>query len=154
MGRGLYRRRGAPRSRRQGLAEVHRRVPRGQSFCCGPFAFTGSQPEPPRGLSGDRQKGGEARVEKSPLRPVSLSGSALGGRRGVARRGPIFRARLQRGQDRADCLRFRNTVGSDVAVEALREYERTHPKRLEAVCRAAEVNRVTWVMRRYSEAVG
>jgi hypothetical protein len=54
----------------------------------------------------------------------------------------------------ADCFKFRNKIGTDVAVEALREFRRAHPKRLEAVWRSAEVDRVTRVIRPYLEAVG
>ena len=54
----------------------------------------------------------------------------------------------------ADCFKFRNKIGIDVAVEALREYRRAHPKRLEELWRFAEVDRVTRVIRPYLEAVG
>ena len=54
----------------------------------------------------------------------------------------------------ADCFKFRNKIGTDVAVEALREYRRLHPKQLEAVWRCAEVDRVTQVIRPYLEAIG
>ncbi len=53
----------------------------------------------------------------------------------------------------ADCFKFRNKIGTDVAVEALREYRRAHKKRLEAVWRMAEVDRVTQILRPYLEAI-
>jgi len=54
----------------------------------------------------------------------------------------------------ADCFKFRNKIGTDVAVEALRAYRRAHPKRLDAVWRSAQVDRVTHVIRPYLEALG
>lgn len=53
----------------------------------------------------------------------------------------------------ADCFKFRNKIGTDVAVEALRAYRRAHPERLEALWRFAEVDRVTRAMRPYLEAI-
>lgn len=54
----------------------------------------------------------------------------------------------------ADRFKFRNKIGTGVPVEALREYRRAHAKRIDAVWRAAEVDRVTQVMRPNSEAIG
>jgi predicted transcriptional regulator of viral defense system len=53
----------------------------------------------------------------------------------------------------ADCFKFRNKVGLDVALEALREAR--HAKRVSAddLWRYAKINRVTNVMRPYLEAV-
>ena len=53
----------------------------------------------------------------------------------------------------ADCFKFRNKIGTDVAVDALRDYRRLHPKRLEAVWRFAEVDRVARVLRPYLESL-
>ena len=49
----------------------------------------------------------------------------------------------------ADCFKFRNKIGTDVAVEALRKYRRLHPKGLEAVWRFAHVDRMTKDLRTY-----
>ncbi len=54
----------------------------------------------------------------------------------------------------ADCFKFRNKVGLDVAVEALRDYRRLHPKRLGALSRFAAADRVARVIRPYLEALG
>jgi hypothetical protein len=53
----------------------------------------------------------------------------------------------------ADCFKFRNKIGTDVAVEALRDFRRRFPKQLEAVWRFAVVDRVAQVMRPYLEAL-
>jgi hypothetical protein len=54
----------------------------------------------------------------------------------------------------ADCFKFRNKIGLDVAVEAVRDFRRKHPKSLNALWRFAEVDRVTRVIRPYLEALG
>jgi predicted transcriptional regulator of viral defense system len=155
VGRGLYRRPGALRSERQDLAEVARRVPGGVVCLLSALRFHGLTTQNPFEvwLAIDR-KAWRPRVEHPPLRLVYLSGSALGEGveehevdRTVVR---VFSA----ARTVADCFKFRNKIGTDVAVEALREFRRAHPKHLDAVWRAAEVGRVTQVMRPYLEAIG
>lgn len=53
----------------------------------------------------------------------------------------------------ADCFKFRNKVGLDVALEALREARRAKKASADDLWRYAKINRVTNVMRPYLEAV-
>ena len=53
----------------------------------------------------------------------------------------------------ADCFKFRNKIGLDVALEALRDYRRNHRTGLDDLWRFAEVCRVTTVIRPYLEAL-
>jgi predicted transcriptional regulator of viral defense system len=53
----------------------------------------------------------------------------------------------------ADCFKFRNKIGLDVAVEAVRDFRRMHPKSLNALWRFAQVDRVGSVIRPYLEAL-
>jgi hypothetical protein len=46
-----------------------------------------------------------------------------------------------------DCLRYRNKIGLDVALEALRDAFRARRPRIDDIVRAAEVCRVSSVMR-------
>lgn len=52
----------------------------------------------------------------------------------------------------ADCFKFRNKIGLDVALEALREYRR-QKRGLDELQRLARVCRVERVMRPYLEAM-
>ncbi len=52
-----------------------------------------------------------------------------------------------------DCFKFRNKVGMDVAVEALRAYLRRRGSSVDALLSYADVNRVRGVMMSYIEAV-
>ena len=52
----------------------------------------------------------------------------------------------------ADCFKYRNKIGLDVALEALREYRRSR-RSVDDLTRAAQVVRVANVMRPYLEAV-
>ncbi len=53
----------------------------------------------------------------------------------------------------ADCFKFRNKIGLDVALEALRESRRAKKVSADELWRFAKINRVTNVMRPYLEAV-
>ena len=53
----------------------------------------------------------------------------------------------------ADCFKFRNKIGLDVALEALREARRAKQASADELWRYAKINRVTNVMRPYLEAV-
>jgi predicted transcriptional regulator of viral defense system len=53
----------------------------------------------------------------------------------------------------ADCFKFRNKIGLDVALEALREARRSRKFSADDLWRYARINRVANVMRPYLEAV-
>ena len=52
----------------------------------------------------------------------------------------------------ADCFRFRNKIGLDVATEALREFRRLHRGRMDELWRSAQICRVAKVMQPYLDA--
>lgn len=53
----------------------------------------------------------------------------------------------------ADCFKFRNKIGLDVTLEALRDYRRKHRSGMDDLWRFAKICRVTAVMRPYLEAL-
>jgi len=52
----------------------------------------------------------------------------------------------------AECFKFRNKIGLDVALEALRDYRRRYRAGLDEIWRFAKLCRVTGVMRPYLES--
>ena len=54
----------------------------------------------------------------------------------------------------ADCFKYRNKIGVDVAVEALRDYRRSRGFDADALWRSAKACRVSEVIRPYAEAIG
>ena len=54
----------------------------------------------------------------------------------------------------ADCFKFRNAIGSNVAAEALRDFLRDHGKQRSELWEMAKACRVTSVIRPYLEALG
>jgi hypothetical protein len=53
----------------------------------------------------------------------------------------------------ADCFKYRNKIGIDVAVEALRDFTRKHRGGANELARHARVCRVTRVMQPYLDAI-
>lgn len=53
----------------------------------------------------------------------------------------------------ADCFKYRNKVGIDVAVEALRDFSRKHRGRADELARFARICRVSRVMQPYLDAI-
>ncbi|MBI5438457.1 MAG: type IV toxin-antitoxin system AbiEi family antitoxin domain-containing protein [Nitrosomonadales bacterium] len=93
------------------------------------------------------------RLDYPPLRTVRFSDDALAA--GVETR-RIDGAKVQVtsvSKTVADCFKFRNKIGLDVALEALREARRANKASADELWRYAKINRVTNVMRPYLEAV-
>jgi predicted transcriptional regulator of viral defense system len=93
------------------------------------------------------------RLDYPPLRTVRFSEAAL--KAGVeTRRVDGTQVRVTSvAKTIADCFKFRNKIGLDVALEALREARRTKKANADELWRYAKIDRVTNVMRPYLEAV-
>ena len=93
------------------------------------------------------------RLDYPPLRTVRFSAAALAA--GVETHrvdGTAVRV-TSVAKTVADCFKFRNKIGLDVALEALREARREKKATADELWRYAKINRVTNVMRPYLEAV-
>jgi predicted transcriptional regulator of viral defense system len=93
------------------------------------------------------------RMDYPPLRIVRFSEASLG--YGVERRkveGTLLQV-TSVAKTVADCFKFRNKIGLDVALEALREARRDRKASFDELWRAAQVDRVANVMRPYLETV-
>jgi len=155
VGRGLYGLPGASHTERQHLVETARRVPGGVVCLLSALRFHGLTTQNPFEVwMAIGHKTWRPRVEHPPLRLIYLSGPAL--REGVEEHdtGGVTVRVFSAAKTVADCFKFRNKIGLDVAIEALRDYRRLYPKRLEAVWRFAEADRVTRVIQPYLEAGG
>jgi predicted transcriptional regulator of viral defense system len=97
-------------------------------------------------------KARKPKVADPPLRIVRFSERAL--REGVETRsieGVKVRVTTP-ARTVVDCFKYRNKIGLDVALEALREYRRAR-RLIDDLTRAAQIVRVTNVMRPYLESV-
>lgn len=152
VGRGLYTLPDAPRTERQDLAEAARRVPNGVVCLLSALRFHGLTTQNPFEvwMAIDR-KAWRPKIAHPPLRLVYLSGPTL--ETGVEEHdvGGVTVRVFSAAKTVADCFKFRNKIGTDVAIEALRDHHRKQPKQLEAVWRFAKIDRVTRVMQPYLE---
>lgn len=154
VGRGLYSLPAASVDARRSLAEVALRAPRGV-ICLlsalrvhelgtqAPFEIWLALPQ---GVNPPRHAGPSLRV-------VRMSGPAMS--EGIETRSidgvkvPIFSA----AKTVADCFKFRNKVGLDVALEALRDAWQGRKIKMDDLWHYAQVNRVGRIMRPYIEAL-
>ena len=92
------------------------------------------------------------RLTYPPLRTMRFADAALAGVETRKIDGVTVRV-TGVAQTVADCFKFRNKIGLDVALEALREARRARKASATDLWRYAKLNRVTNVMRPYLEAV-
>jgi predicted transcriptional regulator of viral defense system len=154
LGRSLY----APATFAPGehhtLAEVAKRVPRGIVCLLTALRFHGIGTQHPREvwLAIDR-RAGIPRLDVAAVRVVRVSGAALTA--GIDEhdvQGVIVRV-TSPARTVVDSFRFRNKIGVDVAVEALRDYRRLRKGTADELWRQADQLRMTRVMRPYWDAI-
>ncbi len=92
-------------------------------------------------------------LQHPPIRIFRFSGRSMTD--GIENR-PIDRFQLQvfcAEKTLADCFKFRNKIGLDVAIEALRLYRNRQRINVSELFRYAEINRVARIMRPYLESL-
>jgi predicted transcriptional regulator of viral defense system len=155
LGRGLYVGSNAQLSEHHELAEAAKRVPHAVVCLLSALQFHRLTTQAPREVwIAIGQKARRARVERPRLRIVHFSGSALSA--GIEQHeieGVSVRI-YSPAKTVADCFKFRNKIGTDVALEALRDYRRTHKGTSDDLWRFAKICRVANVMRPYLESIG
>lgn len=154
VGRGLYTLVGVEAGENHSLAEIGKRVPQGTVCLLSALRFHGLTTQQPHEtwLALD----GRARSPKTDslaLRIVRFTGSALSeGREEHVIEGVPVKI-YNPAKTVADCFKFRNKIGLDVALEALRETWRARRCGMSELMRYARVCRVANVMRPYLESL-
>ncbi len=154
VGRGLYGLPGREVSAHGSLAEVARRVPKGVVCLLSALRFHGLTTQAPFEVwLAIENKSHAPKLDYPPLRIVRFSGAALTD--GVEEHvvdGVTVRV-TSVAKTVVDCFKYRNKIGLDVAMEALREA--WHEKRMTSddIWRYAKVCRVANVMRPYLESL-
>lgn len=154
VGRGLYGLPGRQISAHGSLAEVSRRVPKGVVCLLSALRFHGLTTQAPFEVwLAIANKSIAPKLDYPPLRIVRFSGAAL--TEGVeAHRVDGVTVRVTGvAKTVADCFKYRNKIGLDVALEALREAWHAKRMRSEDIWRYAKVCRVANVMRPYLESL-
>src|SRR5215510_11857860 len=153
-GRGLYRLAGAELSEHESFIEAAKLVPQGVLCLLSALNFHNLTTQDPFEIWIAIGRGAHRpRVESPPLQIHYFSGPAL--TEGVEEhriQGVTVRV-YSVAKTVADCFKFRNKIGLDVALEALRECRRERRASIDEIEHYAEICRVTSVMRPYLEAI-
>jgi predicted transcriptional regulator of viral defense system len=154
VGRGLYRLPTADVTEHHSLATAGKAVPHGVVCLLSALRFHGLTTQAPRQvwLAIDRQAW-RPRATTPPLRIVRFSGRALTEGAQVHQIEGVRVRIYGPAKTVADCFKYRNKIGLDVALEALRDYRRQHPRGLDELWHFARICRVSNVMRPYLEAL-
>jgi predicted transcriptional regulator of viral defense system len=153
-GRGLYSLADADVSEHHSLAQAAVRVPAGVVCLLSALRFHGLTTQNPGEVwVAIKPESRKPRSDQPPLRIVRFSGRPFS--EGVERHriDGVEVAVYSAAKTVADCFRYRNKIGTDVAVEALRDAWRGRAVTSEQIWHFASVCRVTNVMRPYLESV-
>ena len=150
IGRGLYAVSTVAPTEHHTLAEVATRVPKAVFCLLTALRFHGLGTQNPREvwLAVDR-RAGIPRVDFTPVRTIRISGAALAAGVGAHVIDGVNVRVTSPARTVVDCFKFRNKIGIDVAVEALRDYRRMRKGTVDALWREADRLRLANVMRPY-----
>jgi len=154
VGRGLYALPNAEITEYHSLAEVAARVPQGVVCLLTALRFHGLGSQNPKKvwLAIDR-KAALPRLKYPPVRIVRFAKPAL--TQGIEERrleGVLVRLTVP-ARTVVDCFKYRNKIGLDVALEALRAHRRRKDFKLDDMWKYATLQRVARVMKPYLEAL-
>lgn len=152
--RGLYKLPDAEVTENHSLAEACKRVPRGVVCLLSALQFHKLTTQAPSEvwLALDR-KARAPREGGQPLRLVRMSGRALTEGIEDHRIEGVAVKVYKPAKTVADCFKYRNKIGLDVALEALRDYRQKHRAGMDELWRFAKICRVERVIRPYLEAL-
>lgn len=154
LGRGLHRLAGLPPLAHPDLVAAALQIPGGVICLISALSYHGLTTQIPHEVHLALPRGAAApRLEHPPLRVFWFSGAAF--TEGVETHlldGVAVRIYSPE-KTLADCFKYRNKLGLEVAVEALKLYRERRPLRAEDLLRFARICRVEQVMRPYLEAL-
>jgi predicted transcriptional regulator of viral defense system len=153
-GRGVYALAGANASQHRSLAEAGARVRSGVVCLLSALRFHGLTTQNPWEVwLAITPSGRKPRIDHPPVRVVRFSGRAY--TEGVERHriDGVNVKIYSPAKTIADCFKYRNKIGIDVAIEALRDAWRKRRVTADQLWRFATICRVTNVMRPYLETV-
>jgi len=152
--RGVYTLSDADLGERQTLLEVATRVPHGVICLLTALSFHKLTTQNPAKVWLAVERDARApRAQDLPLRVIRMSGAAFRAGMETHRINGVRVRVYDAAKTVVDCFKFRNKVGLDVAIEALRDYLSRRGTTTDALWRYARIDRVANIMRPYIEAV-
>jgi predicted transcriptional regulator of viral defense system len=154
VGRGLYAIPNAEITEHQSLLEAALRVPNGVVCLLSALRFHGLTTQAPFEIwiAIDR-KAWRPKISSPPLRIVRFSGPAFTFGISVHTIGGTQLRVYDTAKTVADCFKYRHKIGLDVALEALRDCYRQKKATIDQIWKAAQVCRVSNVIRPYMETL-
>jgi predicted transcriptional regulator of viral defense system len=154
VGRGLYVKAGANIGENHTLAEIGRRVPNGVVCLLSALRFHNLTTQSPHEIwIAINRRAWNPKIDYLHLRVARFSGAAFD----EGQEQPIIEGVPVRiynpAKTIADCFKYRNKIGLDVAIEALREAWRSRTCTMSELTRYARICRVSNVMRPYLESL-
>jgi predicted transcriptional regulator of viral defense system len=155
VGRGLYRLSTAPPLSSPDLVPVAIRIPRAVVCLISALAHHGLTTQVPHAIDLAMPSHAQTpKIDDVPLRVFWYSEPSFSAGIDVVTIDGVPVRLYSPEKTIADCFKYRNKIGLDVAIEALRIYrERTPKPNFQALAKFAQINRVQRVMRPYLESV-
>ena len=154
IGRGLYVAEGSRVTEHHTLVQAAKRVPHGIICLLSALRFHGLTTQAPHEVwMAIAHTARRTRADYPPMRSVHFSGGALS--YGIAEKkleGITVRV-FDPAKTVADCFKYRNKIGLEVALEALRDCYRERKATMDELFMAAKVCRVARVMQPYMESL-
>jgi len=152
--RGIYVASQHPYTTEHTLAQVAKRVPAGVFCLLTALRFHGLTTQLPAEVwIALPEKARKPRLDYPRLRVARFSGAALSEGIETHRLEGVEVCVYSAAKTVADCFKYRNKTGIDVAIEALRDFSRRHRGGATELARFARICRVTRVMQPYLEAI-
>lgn len=154
VGRGLYVARGSRPTQHHSLAQASKRVPHGIVCLLSALRFHDLTTQSPFQVwLAISDKARLPKTDSPPLRIVRFSQKMLAYGVQEHRIDGVSVRIFSPAKTVADCFRYRNKIGLDVALEALRECRRKRRASADELWQAAKICRVANVMRPYLESL-
>jgi predicted transcriptional regulator of viral defense system len=154
IGRGLYALPGSGATKHHSLAEACKRVPKGVVCLLSALRFHELTTQTPFEIwLAIGEKAWRPRLEYPPLRIVHFSQAALNAGVEEHQIEGVSVHVYSPAKTVADCFKYRNKIGLDVAIEALRECRRARRCTMDDLWHYADICRVRNVMRPYLESL-
>lgn len=154
ISRGLYQLVDAPTASHPDLAAVAAKVPDGVICLISALAFHELTTQIPHEVYLAIDRNSEPpRIDYPPVRTFRFSGPAFTAGIETHDIGPVIVRVYSREKTLADCFKFRNKIGLETCLEALRTYRQQRRFDSDAILRYAAVCHVSKVVRPYVEGV-
>jgi predicted transcriptional regulator of viral defense system len=154
VGRGIYRARGSVVSEHESLATIAVKVPQAVFCLLTALQFHDLTTQLPRQIWIAMPRGSHApRIDYPPLKMVQMADAAYSAGIETHERDGVQLRVYGIAKTVADCFKYRNKIGLDVALEALKEVRAKRRASADELWRHASICRVTNVMRPYLEAI-